>query len=179
MKHLAGERRLVFAGLIAIASCRLTPASAPVPVQGTPEELSTIAGEWSGHYWSKETGRRGIIRFIMPEHADTGHGEVEITFSPALSLAQEAAAADPIKRDLDDESAPRPCTVLNIRVVRVEHDQVRGTMEPYWDPDCDCRAQTAFEGKVSGKRITGTFSSHRESSDRRLLTGEWYVDRER
>jgi hypothetical protein len=51
-------------------------------------------------------------------------------------------------------------------------------MAPYWDPDCDCRAQTVFEGKISGNRITGSFSSRRESSDRRLLTGEWRVERE-
>jgi hypothetical protein len=176
----AADRRLALAGLIAIASCRVEPTPAPVPVKGTHEELSTIAGEWNGQYLSKETGRRGVVRFIMAEHADTGYGEVEITFSPALSLTREAEAPDLIKSDLgDDESAPKPCTILNIRVVRVDHDRVRGTMEPYWDPDCDCRARTEFEGKVSGNRITGTFTSRRESSDRRLIAGQWRVDRER
>jgi hypothetical protein len=172
------DKRLPIACLFTLASCRLTPTPAPVPVQGTHEEISAIAGEWSGQYWSKETGRHGVIRFAMPEHADTGHGEVEITFSPALTLTLEAAAADPIKDDLgDEESAAKPCTVLNIRVVRVEHDRVRGTMVPYWDPDCDCRTRTVFEGKVSGNRIAGTFTSQRESSDRRLITGRWHVDR--
>jgi hypothetical protein len=173
------DKLFSLACIFTLASCRLTPTPAPVPVQGRHQELSAIAGAWSGQYWSKETGRRGVIRFAIPEHADTGYGEVEITFSPALSLTREAAAADLRKSHLgDDESGPRPCTVLDIRVVRIEHDRVRGTMEPYWDPDCECRARTVFEGKVSGNRVTGTFTSHRESSDHRVLTGKWYVERE-
>ncbi len=170
--------RLPIACLFIVASCRMTPSPAAVPVEGTQEELSALAGEWTGQYWSEDTGRRGVIRFAMPEAADTGHGEVEITFSPTLRLVQDAAPADPTASDPDDDIIPKPCTVLNIRVVRVEHDRVRGTMEPYWDPDCDCRAQTVFEGQASGDRITGTFTSHRESSDRRQLTGQWRVDRD-
>ena len=174
------DRCFLMAGLMTLASCQMTPAPAPVPVHATDQERSAIAGEWTGQYWSQDTGRRGIIRFAMPEHADSGYGEVEITFSPALALASNAAAADLIKSDLgDEESAPKPCTVLNIQVVRVEHDQVRGTIAPYWDPDCDCRARTVFEGKVAGNRITGTFTSQRASDDRRVITGQWHVDRER
>jgi hypothetical protein len=172
-------RRLPVACLFTLASCRMTPSPAPVPLEGRQEELSALAGEWTGQYWSKDTGRRGVIRFAMPEAADTGHGEVEITFSPTLRLVQDAAAVGPPASETDDDLTPKPCTVLNIRVVRVEHDGVRGTMEPYWDPDCDCRAQTVFEGKVAGDRITGTFTSRRQSSDRRQLTGQWQVDRER
>jgi Flp pilus assembly protein CpaB len=62
-------------------------------------------------------------------------------------------------------------------VVRVEDERVEGTMAPYWDPDCDCRAQTLFEGTISGNRITGSFSTRRESSDRRILTGKWEAER--
>jgi hypothetical protein len=77
----------------------------------------------------------------------------------------------------EEDYDSRPCTVLTIRVVRVERDEVRGTIAPYRDPDCNCRAQTVFEGTISGNRITGTFSSRRESSDRRILTGQWQVER--
>jgi hypothetical protein len=105
--------------MMVATSCRLTPAAAPVPVEGNRDELA-----------------------------------------PAEDLQSEA------------------CTTIALTVVRVEQGGVRGTMAPYWDPDCDCRAQTVFEGKISGNRITGSFSSRRESSDRRLLTGEWRVERE-
>jgi hypothetical protein len=157
----------------------MTEPAAPVPVQGAQEDVSAVSGEWSGRYWSKETGRRGTIRFSLAEHADTGYGEVEITFSPALSLAEEASGMDRTERVSVDELEPRPCTVIDISIVRVEDGQVRGTMAPYWDPDCNCRAQTVFEGKLSGNRITGSFTTRRASSDRRLLTGKWQVERDR
>jgi hypothetical protein len=50
-------------------------------------------------------------------------------------------------------------------------------MAPYWDPDCDCRAYTAFEGKLAQNRITGTFSSRREASDQGMVAGEWRAER--
>jgi len=164
------RRWLLLTGIIAVTSCRMTPPPPPVPVQGTHDDVMVLSGEWSGRYWSKATGRHGTIRFSLPEHANTGFGEVEITFSPSLRLLHDAAAKD--------ELEPKPCTVIDITLVRVEGGQVRGTMAPYWDPDCNCRARTVFEGKLSGNRITGTFSSRRESSDRRILTGQWRVNRE-
>jgi len=163
-------------GIMAVTSCRMTPSPAPVPVQGTEQDVASLAGEWSGRYWSKASGRHGTIRFSLAEHADTGYGEVEITFSPSLHLSREAASADYPKRD-SEELPPAPCTVIGITVVRIEDDLVRGTMAPYWDPDCNCRAQTVFEGKLARNRITGTFSSRRESSERSVLTGEWRAER--
>lgn len=171
------RRMLLLSGVVAIASCRITPAPPPVPIEGNEEEVTAFAGEWSGRYWSKATKRHGTIKFTLPEKADTGYGEVEITFSPALELAREAAAAD-YRRDHPNELLPSPCTVIGITVVRIEDGRVRGTMDPYWDPDCDCRAHTVFEGKLARNRITGTFSIRREAADRRILTGQWQVDRE-
>jgi hypothetical protein len=163
---------------LGMATSCLTPPAGPVPVQGAPEEVRALSGHWSGRYWSKDTGRRGTIRFSLAEQADTGYGEVEITFSPSLSLAEAAAKADALNPTPADEPAPTPCTVIDITLVRVESRRIRGTMAPYWDPDCNCRARTVFEGELSGNRVTGTFSSHRESNDRRILTGQWQVDRE-
>ena len=152
-------------------SCRTTPAAGPVPVQGSGKDVSALAGEWSGRYWSKATGRRGTIRFNLPERADTGFGEVEIAFSPSLHLLVEDTE--------ENKYEPKPCTVIDITLLRVEGGRVRGSMAPYWDPDCDCRARTVFEGKISGDRITGTFTTQRASTDRRLLNGEWLAARER
>ena len=164
--------------LITALSCSRIEPAAPVPVQGSEAERSALAGDWSGRYWSKETGRHGIIRFRLPEHADTGFGEVEITFSPSLSLARAGAAADDFKDYSADELSPEPSTVIDIKMVLVQGGQVRGTMAPYWDPDCNCRVRTEFEGRLSGDEIAGTFNSRRESSDRRKLAGEWRVDRQ-
>lgn len=161
---------LLLAGIMFGSACRMIPPAPAVPVQGTLDDLMVLSGEWSGRYWSKATGRHGTLRFTLPEHATTGFGEVEITFSPSLRLLRDASATD--------ELEPKPSTVIDIRLVRVEDWQVRGTMAPYWDPDCDCRARTVFEGNIAGDRITGTFSIQRASEDRRALTGEWQAIRE-
>lgn len=153
--------------LLATGSCRMTPQPPAVPVAGTHADVSVLTGEWAGRYWSRGTGRHGIIRFNLPEQADTGYGEVEITFSPALYSLRDQSPAD----------QPETCTHIDIRVVRVVGDRVRGTMAPYWDPDCDCRASTVFEGRVEGDRIVGTFTTRRASPDRRAWLGNWEVTR--
>jgi hypothetical protein len=149
-----------------------------VPVQGAEEEKSAFAGVWTGSYWSRAAGRHGTIRFTLPEHADTGYGEVEITFSPSLHLGREAAAADYPKAH-PEELQPGGSTTIGITMVRIQRDRVQGTMAPYWDPDCECRAQTVFEGKLDATGIAGSFTIRREPADRRILTGEWRVEQER
>jgi hypothetical protein len=172
-------RSLSLLALAAALSCHPTAYGGPVPVEGSQEEISAIAGEWSGEYRSKDAGRHGVIRFVMPERADTGFGEVEITFSPALAAAAAAPDADPKAHTGEDLLDPDPCPFLSIKVVRIEKDAVRGTLVPYWDPDCECRTQTVFEGKVSGNRIEGTFSSRRQSAERPVFSGQWRVERGR
>lgn len=166
----------LYATIVTAGACRMAPSPPAVPVQGADEAISAFAGEWVGRYSSKATGRHGIIRFILPEHADTGYGEVEITFSSAMRLNREAADVNPRTADRD-ELAPEPCAAIGITVVRIEEDSVRGTMTPYWDPDCECRAHTVFEGKLHRNRIVGTFSTRRESSKRRIVAGEWRAER--
>jgi hypothetical protein len=153
-----------------IGSCHMPNPGTPVPVEGTRESVRALSGKWSGRYWSEAIGRHGTIRFTLPEQADTGYGEVEITFSPALHLLREASAKD--------ELQAKPCTAIDIRLVRIEGGRIRGTMAPYWDPDCDCRATTVFEGQLSDEGIAGTFSTRRASADRRILTGKWQASRE-
>ena len=40
------------------ASCSMSPPAAPVPLQGTQEDVKALSGEWAGRYWSKGTGRQ-------------------------------------------------------------------------------------------------------------------------
>ena len=172
-------RSLSLLALATTLSCHPFSQGGPVPIEGTQEEISAIAGEWNGEYRTKDAGRHGVIRFIMPEHADTGFGEVEITFSPALAAAAAASGADPKTHAGEDRLDPDPCPFLSIKVVRIEKNEVRGTLDPYWDPDCECRTQTVFEGKVTGNRMEGTFSSRRQSAERQVFSGKWRVERRR
>ena len=172
-------RSLSLLALATTLSCHQFSQGGPVPVEGSQEEISAIAGEWKGEYRTKDAGRRGVIRFVMPQRADTGFGEVEITFSPALAAAAAASGADPKARDGEDLLDPDPHPFLSIKIVRIEKNSVRGTLDPYWDPDCECRTQTVFEGKVTGNRMEGTFSSRRQSAEHQVFSGKWRVERRR
>jgi hypothetical protein len=92
-----------------------------------------------------------------------------MSFAPALALYGEKT---------DGELARIPCTTMDITVVRVSGNTIRGHLAPYWDPDCDCRTRTVFEGELLGDSVAGTFSSRRESGSMPPLTGRWFAVRE-
>jgi hypothetical protein len=56
--------------------------------------------------------------------------------------------------------------VLSITFVAIEGGLLRGTLEPYRDPQCGCVLDTAFEGALRDNAIQGTFVT------RHLETGE-------
>lgn len=158
-------------GVFTCVSCHAPPRAAPVPVQGTRADLSALAGTWAGRYWSEATGRHGEVTFRLRAGADTAHGEVEMTFSRSLRLYGDAEVDDPALRR-------QPCTTIDIAIVRIEGSRLRGTLAPYWDPDCDCRVRTVFDGELAGDHIAGAFSTRRDA-DTASATGLWFADRER
>ena len=155
-----------------LAACLAGPQPEPVPLEGAPADLSSLTGTWIGTYRSEATGRHGAVTFRLRAGEDTARGEVEMTFSPALALYGE-------DREKDDESSrPEFCRTIDISVVRVKGSQIRGTLAPYWDPDCECGTQTVFEGEVKGEHIAGQFSSRRDTDPAHPGTGEWSADRQ-
>jgi hypothetical protein len=60
----------------------------------------------------------------------------------------------------------------------VEAGAIRGTLAPYWNPACDCRTVSVFEGVLDGSRISGTFVTRRESGEVVLSSGRWRVERQ-
>ena len=155
-------------GLWSGACGGMAPQPAPVPLEGPPMDLAALAGKWSGRYWSEEEQRHGTLTFLMQAGSDTAHGEVDMTFTRALKLYGESAVDDP---------SPGPCTTMAITIVRVRGDSVRGDLAPYWDPDCECRTRTVFEGELLGDSVAGTFTSRRETTAMPLLTGRWFAVR--
>jgi hypothetical protein len=161
-------RWLAGAGLIAVAACHPTARPAPVPVEGSRGDLSALAGTWTGEYWSEASGRRGRVEFRLRSGADTAYGQVEMMFSPALRVYDDEACDAALHRE--------PCTVIDITVVRIAKLTIRGTLAPYWDPDCDCQARTVFEGELAGDHVAGTFTSRRDA-DSIPVTGDWFANR--
>jgi hypothetical protein len=131
--------------------------------------LDSLSGNWSGTYRASGASRHGVLRFSIRPGADTAYGEVEITFARALRLY-----GDP-----PEEPLPRtPSRVLEIALVRVDAGAIRGALAPYWDPDCECRTISVFDGRLTGPgRVEGTFISHRAPNGPVQLAGRWVAER--
>jgi hypothetical protein len=164
------RRALAASVVIALGEGCGSPApGGPVPVEGPRAVVDSISGNWEGSYRASGASRHGILRFSLRPGADTAHGEVEITFARAQRLY-----GDP-----PEESLPRtPCRVLDIALVRLEGGTVRGTLAPYWDPDCECQTVAVFEGRLTARNLVeGTFTSRRAPDGPVLLSGRWVAER--
>ena len=151
---------LLTAALAAIFSaCSSTPKNpAPeVPMGGTKSDISAMAGRWEGTYASEATGRTGSIVFELKSGKDTAKGDV-------LMVPKGATAPT---------SSAMP-QVLTISFVDAEGGVVRGTMDPYHDPACDCEVQTTFEGIRRGDAMEGTFTTTGAPT---VATGKWSMHR--
>ena len=155
--------------LVLALGCGFQARPAPVPVEGSQPQLDSLSGNWSGTYRATGASRHGVLRFSLRPGADTAYGEVEMTFSRTQRLY-----GDP-----PEESMPRtPCRVLDIALVRMDEGSVRGSLAPYWDPDCQCQAVAFFAGRLTRSgQVEGTFSSHRAPDGPALLSGHWVAER--
>jgi hypothetical protein len=142
------------------------PAPA-VPVAGDRSDISTLAGRWEGEYHSEATGRSGSIVFELKPGDTVARGDV-------LMVPQGART----KLPGTSETLRTMPQVLSISFVSTSGGVVRGTMDPYRDPDCDCEVQTTFVGRLSGNAIEGTFTTT-PSGAGPITTGRWSIARKK
>ena len=154
---------LVFASAALAAACKSSNPAPEVPVAGG--DLSALAGRWVGEYSSTETGRTGSIVFELKSGDKVARGDV--LMKPKVD-AQNA----------NDKLRTMP-QMLNINFVSATGGVLRGTMDPYSDPSCDCQVQTTFVGKLSGDTIEGTFTTTPQGSAGNITTGRWKMTREK
>jgi hypothetical protein len=140
-----------------------------VPVEGSGGDLEALAGEWSGEYWSPDTGRSGSIVFRLSSATGAAEGDVVMVPRGAAGPVQAYDGADGVRKALD----PQP---LGIRFVHVAGGALHGDLEPYRDPECGCPLGTTFHGEVRGDRIEGTFVT-RGPPGHADSTGRWSVRR--
>ena len=158
---------------LAVAGC---PSSQPkpdstvanpsplVPVGGT--DVSALAGKWVGEYSSSETGRSGSIVIEFKSGGKVARGDV--LMKPKDYSASAPEGTDPLK------SMPQ---ILQISFVNVEGGAIKGTMDPYTDPACNCQVDTTFVGKLTGDTIEGTFSTT-PSGQNAPKVGKWKMTRQ-
>ena len=163
---------LLTVGLVALAAaCAAPPPPAPVSVQGSPADLATLAGEWSGDYFSADTGRSGSIRLDLRAEEGMAHGDV-------MMFARQGEPMTPA-HEHSAEAGRVSTQALSIRFVAVEGDLISGTIEPYRDPGCaQCVVSTTFTGRLRGDVIEGSYVTH-GGPGHRTQQGRWRVERKK
>jgi hypothetical protein len=143
----------------------------PVPVVGTANDVSALAGEWVGDYQGNESGRSGTITFMLRAARDSAFGEV------VMVPTGWGHALLPWRQPGGGGAVSQTQAVLTIRFVRVEGGRVSGTLDPYADPRTGERLLTTFDGQFNkdGKTIGGTFTTMLEGGSKQ--TGRWSVQR--
>jgi hypothetical protein len=162
-------RTALIAAVMWCAACATNPP--PVPVTGSPSDVSALVGEWTGEYRSTESGRSGSILFKLAAGSDTAHGDiVMVNRDPGMSQD------DAVRVALDRQAANQ---VLTIRFVRVAGANVTGTIDAYQSPDCNCQVTTVFRGQLSGNQIAGTYRTSASGQGTPSQEGTWRVTRTR
>jgi hypothetical protein len=163
-------RGTIVVALAALAACAYNPP--PVAIQASAQDLARLAGHWTGEYDSADTGRSGSIAFSLLAGEDHAHGDVLMiprgVDHSYHSWPSSAPGQMPGERS----------EVLTIRFVAAGHGEVSGVLDPYRDPDCDCRALTRFQGQLRDDTIEGTFVTS-TSEATRPSHGTWRVRRKR
>jgi hypothetical protein len=154
----------VIAAAFTLSSCA---AATTVPLRGTAEDIAALTGDWRGTYTSPDLRREGTIWFTLVNAEDHAHGDVRMTPRGRLEPYQPY--------DSTTRRPHEPPQFLSIRVVQVSSNNVRGDLDPYWDPDCECVATTTFLGVRNGDRLQGTFETRLMTGT--TVTGRWHVDR--
>ena len=140
-----------------------------IVMKGEPSSLRFLAGEWDGVFAGDENGAQGLVWFSLIAGEDHAHGDVRMTpndrpaynrFDPRQSM-----------------HGPEAMTYLDIRWVRVDRFTVEGTLEPFLDPVCSCRAETTFRGVLGDNRLDGSYTTR--LADGTIRTGRWRVVRTR
>lgn len=153
--------------LLALVSTHCATPQKTIPIRGSHHDMLQLAGRWAGSYESTDTGRSGSILFELEAGADTACGDV-IMFTGTRET----------ENLLNDrfQQLRRNQQVLEIRFVEVHDNRIRGNLEYYRDPVCDCLLSTVFTGRLDGDTITGTFVTH-GVNDGHHYRGTWKVRR--
>jgi hypothetical protein len=125
-------------------------AQRDVAMKGSDLDIARVAGDWEGEYKGAESGRTGPVSFSLQVGSHTAEGQVML------------GGATPLK----------------IEFVKVQRNEVKGTMAPYTDPACSCQVETSFLGTVNEGEIYGTFESKLGSTGQ-VQSGTWTVQRKR
>ena len=161
---------VVLAAAASLAGCGF--AMRPVRFEAKPADWERLAGRWRGEYTIDDRDRHGLIEFRLQAAAREAFGDV-------LMIPDRFSWSSGIP----DRQRPYPppeaeSQLLAIRFVAAEGGRIHGSMEPYWDPERQCRASASFVGSVDGDVVAGALITVCEDGVR-SLRGRWRVERAR
>jgi len=175
MTNIAKGRNLsaVTGTLVALltAACASMP---PVRMDATPGDYEMLAGEWRGEYSSAALGRRGAIEFKLVAGENKASGDVIMIPQTSGRPYEQRYNGDGTQTYYGDGRGDSH--MLTIFFVRAFSGAIEGMLDRYWDPDRKCNAMTVFRGTLTGKTISGTFTTTWECGAGEA-TGEWKVTR--
>lgn len=160
----------MISAILMFGGCRF--ARDPVDIIGGKVDMDLLNGEWKGDYFSKDTGRSGIIEFTLTAEHGKAFGDVLMIPRGSREPYRPAGFRDKAEAD------PRFPEFLTIRFAEVMGGKVRGELSPYWDPEIQRRLYTIFEGVLKDDTIEGTFESRIEESPI-YFYGQWKVYRKK
>ena len=163
-------RSTVLAVATLAAACAFNPP--PVPLDAPAADLERLAGRWAGSYERVNSGRAGSIEFNLLYGEDHAHGDVVMIPGGSHQSYQSWREDGVVGTALDAVQE------LTIRFVAVDSGEITGELDPYRDPDCDCRAYTRFRGRLRGDVVEGTFVT-RTAQAAGPVQGTWKVTRKR
>jgi hypothetical protein len=167
---MASMRSSVLGAALLAAACAFNPP--PVPIEAPAADLERLAGHWTGTYERANSGRAGRIEFNLVYGEDHAHGDVVMIPAGAQHPYQSWREGGIAGARFDAVQE------LTIRFVAVADGEITGELDPYRDPDCDCRAYTRFRGRPRGHVVEGTFVT-RTAQDAGPVQGTWRVTRKR
>lgn len=164
--------RISIALLATLLATGCATRQGPVPMEGSRDAIQHLEGAWEGEYVSPDGGVLATLSFHLDAGADTAHGDVLVMrrWNPDALEAGTGVGA------LTGPPAP---LLLGIEFVRCQAGTVRGTLQPYRDPLCNCMVYTEFQGVMEGDRIRGVFRMWPSSGDpgTPLQEGSWEMIR--
>ena len=163
--------RLLATTLLAVLGASCSFAMRPVHVEASFEDWLALAGDWRGDYTITGRDRHGVIEFRLKALEHEASGDVLMISDRSGRPVTGMPSKDGLLRRQPDFTQ-----LLAIRFVAADRGMIRGTMEPYWDLDRDCRAWATFLGSADGDVVTGSFSSVCDDRSR-ILRGRWRVER--
>ena len=164
---MVSVRSLTLLVAAAVLGCRYR--ADPVPMVGPHPEIEALGGRWDGGYSGLDSRRSGSISFDVTAHGDSTFGDV------LMRVAAEEMVPRPVDLAAGHQFHARSAELLTIRFVIVTGGQLRGELEPYIAPDCQCVARTTFEGIRTGDTIRGSFVTILQSGI--TQRGDWWAVR--